>query len=336
MAQGSSEGRRVVRLRSSASLAAAAMIALASTPAFADLTKEQCVEANTRAQDLRRSGKLSATRDQLRLCATPSCPAIVRDDCAKRLDEVDGAQPTIVFDAKDGAGNDIGGVRVTVDGNLLTARLDGSALAVDPGEHTFTFEVPGQPAVTRTFILKETEKARRERIVLGATPPSASSAPIAPAAAAPPPSALAPAGARAPPPPSQQAPIAPAEPSAPSGGGGGRKTLGLVVGGAGVVGVAVGSVFGLLASSSWSSAKNACSAGNCPGATRGQAQTDHDTAVADGTVSTIAFIAGAALVTGGVVLFATAPSGGDAASARLVMAPDIGRDHGGMWLQGRF
>jgi hypothetical protein len=350
VAQGSSDGREGSRFHSRASkasnarnaaLAVAATIAFASAPAMADVTKEQCIDANGKAQDLRRSGKLAAAGEQLRVCAAPSCPAMVRDDCTKRLDELDRAQPTIVFDAKDGAGNDVGQVRVTMDGAVLAAKLDGAALAVDPGEHTFTFEAPGKPAVTKTFILKEAEKARRERIVLGGVAQAAASAPIGPpspaAAAAAPSPARAPVAAASTPP-AAQAPSEPAPSSAPAGGGGGRKTLGLVLGGAGVVGVAVGSVFGLLASSSWNNAKNMCSAGSCPGSTRGQAQSDHDTAVTDGTVSTIAFVAGAALVAGGVVLFATAPSSGsgDASSARLVVAPDVGRDRGGLWLQGWF
>jgi hypothetical protein len=336
LAQGNSVGHGATRLRAlraGVSLAVLATMALASRPAFADVTKEQCVDANSKAQDLRRSGKLSAAREQLRACAAPSCPALVRDDCSKRLDELERAQPTIVFDAKDGAGNDVGGVRVTVDGAPLTGSLDGSALAVDPGEHAFTFEAPGRPSVTKTFIVKEAEKARSERIVLGAATaavPAAPSGPAAPPPAVPP----APPAAAAPP----EAPGAPAQPSTGggSGGGGGRKTLGLVIGGGGVVGVVVGSIFGVLASSSWSSAKSACSAGNCPGSTRGQAESDHDTAVSDGTVSTIAFVAGGALVAAGVVLFATAPSGGNASSARLVVAPDVGRDRGGLSLQGRF
>jgi hypothetical protein len=341
VAQGSSERRKAARPRRGVSLAALAIVCLATAPAFADVTKDQCIDANGKAQDLRRSGKLTAAREQLRVCATSSCPAIVRDDCSKRLDELERAQPTIVFDTKDGAGNDVGGVRLTVDGTLLSAKLDGSALAVDPGEHAFKFEAPGQPAVTKTFIVKEAEKARRERIVLGAATPSAPSAPVeAPAPAAPPsaapPSAPAPIAAPSPPAPAPSGPSATTAASTPSSGGSGRKTLGLVLGGAGVAGVAVGSVFGLLASSSWNSAKGACSADSCPGSTRGQAQSDHDAAVTDGTVSTIAFVAGGVLVAAGIVLFATAPSGADSSSARLIVAPEVGRDRGGLWLQGRF
>jgi hypothetical protein len=132
-----------------------------------DVTKDQCVDANTKAQSLRRSRKLVAARAQLAICADPRCPAMVRDDCTQRVDELEKVQPTIVFDAKDGAGNDLSDVRVSMDGKPFVGKLDGTALAVDPGPHAFTFEVTGQPIVTRGFVLKEGEKLRRERIVIG-------------------------------------------------------------------------------------------------------------------------------------------------------------------------
>jgi hypothetical protein len=48
---------------------------------------------------------------------------MVRDDCTRRLDELDKAQPTIVFEAKDGAGRDLTAVQVTVDGKPLVESL---------------------------------------------------------------------------------------------------------------------------------------------------------------------------------------------------------------------
>jgi hypothetical protein len=151
-----------------ASVSAPVAVAPPSPPAASgDVTKDQCIDANTKAQSLRRSGKLVATRAQLAICADPHCPAMVRDDCTQRLDDLERIQPTIVFDAKDGAGNDLSDVRVSMDGKPLVGRLDGTAVAVDPGPHAFTFEVSGQPSVTKGFVLKEGEKLRRERVVIG-------------------------------------------------------------------------------------------------------------------------------------------------------------------------
>jgi hypothetical protein len=101
--------------------------------ARADMTKAQCVDANVSAQDLRRDGKLSAAREQLVKCAERSCPALVRDDCTRRLDEVDKAEPTIAFEVK-AAGADVFAVTVTVDGKPWTDTLEGKPIPADPGE----------------------------------------------------------------------------------------------------------------------------------------------------------------------------------------------------------
>src|SRR5437868_1388042 len=133
---------------------------------------DRCVGANTTAQSLRRDGKFGAARAELASCVDVSCPALVRDDCSQRLDELNRAQPTIVFDAKDDQGHDLTEVTVEIDGRPVAQRLDGIAVGVDPGEHTFTFEAKGLPKATRKFVLHEGEKTRREPILLGvATPP---------------------------------------------------------------------------------------------------------------------------------------------------------------------
>jgi hypothetical protein len=310
-----SRGRRGLRLALAPVVAAA--LASASTAA-ADVTKAACVTANASAQDLRRDGKLAEAREQLRICNDPKCPAIVRTDCTKRLDEVEAAQPTVVFDAKDGAGADLTAVKVSVDGKVLADRLVGSALQVNPGEHTFTFEVAGQPPVSRHLVLREGEKERHEQVVLGAA------ATPAPASPPPPPAAL---------------PVTPLEMApapASTGGLGGQKTLGLVLGGVGVAGLAVGGVFGALTASAISAQKNDCaSATNC--SNFAQAQSDHSTWSTDGTISTAAFIAGGALVAVGAVLFFTAKRPAEQpAATSLVVTPSVGPQSAGMLLKGAF
>jgi hypothetical protein len=83
------------------------------------------------------------------------------------------------------------------------------------------------------------------------------------------------------------------------------KTIGLIVGGAGVAGIAVGSIFGLLASSKWSSAKNDCGQG-CPDGS--PARSEESEASTDGTVSTIAFAIGGVALATGLVVYLTAPA----------------------------
>jgi len=288
-----------------------AALVLTSQSALADLTKDQCIEANTQAQSLRREGKLAAARAQLVRCGDPSCPAMLRDDCTQRTDELERAQPTILFDAKDGAGHDLIEVKVTVDGQPLADRLEGRALRVDPGAHSFVLTAAGQPPVTETFVLKEGEKDRRERIVIGA--PVA--VPAAPPAATP------------------FAETSTPSASAPSGLGT-TKILGLAIGGAGVAGLAVGSVFGLLTASAASQQKTDCaSATICP--RYPQAASDHSTAQTDGAISTVAFIAGGALLAGGAVLFLAGGRSSEP-STGLVVVPGVAPGGGALLIRGAF
>ena len=284
-----------------------------SSQAFADPTSDQCVDANSQAQLSRRNGRLGTAREQLRSCADARCPSMVRDDCAQRLDEVNRMQPTIVFDAKDGAGNDVVAAAVTVDGHALADKLDGSPLSVDPGAHTFQFSVAGQPPVVRAFVLKEGEKGRVERVVLGPAP-------------APPPRAPAPAAATevVPPPPPE------------SHGLGAGKVSGLVIAALGLGGIAAGTAYGLLAKSAWDRSQGECNA-NCPESTRPQAVSDWHVAVTDSTVSTAGFIAGGVLFAGGIAILCGVAVAADArAGGRSSNDSGVRTGLGGARSQGEF
>jgi hypothetical protein len=262
-------------------LLSAAPPAKAGDPAVGD-----CLLAAEASLKLRAEHKLRLTRTQLLVCSAASCPAEVRQECMRRIDEVNAASPTIVFEVKNGAGKELSAVKVTADGQVIADHLDGSALPIDPGAHEFTFESAGVPPLTETIILHEGEKDRRETVVLGGS-------------------------AGTPQPVSTQDDTTTTTDSggeSKSGGGGQTlRTLGIVAGAAGVVGLGVGTVFGLLASSSWKDAQHDCpSHAGCPA----KAMNERNTALTDATVSTIGFIAGGVLLAGGLTLFFTAPKGG--------------------------
>ncbi len=303
-------------------------IAFASAPARAE-TKDQCIDANGQGQELRREGKLSAARDQLRACVAASCPAMVRDDCTKRLDELERAQPTIAFEVKGASGADVVDVKVSIDGKPLLDRLDGKPVNVDPGAHVFTFEVAGQPPVTRTLVLTEGEKGRRESIAIGAATQStpASVPPQAPSPA-PVPEASGPTSAAS----------SATEPASTGGAMRTQKILGLAAGGVGVAGLAVGGVFGLMTLSQKSQQQSACgSPASCTSSGHAQALDDHSTGMTDSTISTIGFIAGGALLVGGALLFSTAGHASDAPAATgMLFVPSVGPGGGGMLLRGEF
>jgi len=124
----------------------------------------ECIAANERSIQLREAKKLRAAREQLLVCANPACPEDIRSECARNVEEVTSAIPRLVLMAKDSGGNDLVAVKVSVDGQPLTEKLDGSAFTLDPGIHHFVLEAPGQQRVERDLVLAEGEKERREVI----------------------------------------------------------------------------------------------------------------------------------------------------------------------------
>ena len=284
------------------SLSVALALTLAAATANAGLTKRACAKANADGQASRLDGKLSDARASLQACVDPSCPSIVRDDCAERLAELDRAQPTIVFDVKDGSGNDVGAVAVLVDGKPLAETPTGLALRIDPGEHTFTFTANGMPPLTRRFVLKEGEKDRRERITIGPLPP---------------------------------APAVVTTVHEPARGLETKRIVGIAAAGLGVVGVAVGTIFGVQTFAAVSDQKSDCaSSSQC--VSPGKAQADHSTASTDGAVSTGAFIAAGALLAAGAYLFFSAPHASAPATTGLVVVPSVGPGGGGLSLRAEF
>ncbi len=85
---------------------------------------------------------------------------MVRRDCAQWQSEVIVTLPSIVLGAKDRSGRDLFDVTVSVDGETVVRKLDGKSLPIDPGPHTFKFEMAGAPPVVERALVKEGEKTR--------------------------------------------------------------------------------------------------------------------------------------------------------------------------------
>jgi hypothetical protein len=131
---------------------------LASLPASADV--QACLAASEKGQRARSAGRLREARDLFQVCGAEGCPAMVRRDCAQWQGEVVAALPSVVFGAKDRQGRDLFDVTVSMDGETLVRKLDGKSVNVDPGPHTFKFEIAGAQAVVERALVKEGEKAR--------------------------------------------------------------------------------------------------------------------------------------------------------------------------------
>lgn len=252
---------------------ATVIAALAIGPSVAhaaDPTNADCLAASEASLKAGNAHHLRAERSELLVCSSSNCPSDIRKECLHRVDEVNAAIPTVIFQAKDGVGNDLVAVRVTLDGEVLAERLEGTPLSIDPGEHTFVFETPGQPSVQKHFVIQEGQKDQRESIAFG-TPI------LAPPQAGPP----------------QGSAFAPGTPSSstPDNGEGlsTPKIVAIVAGGVGVVGLGVGSAFGLVAISKKSDAQNAC-----PGECADQAGVGKwRDAKSAAQVSDVAFVVGA-------------------------------------------
>lgn len=140
-------------------------------------SKAECAGSAEKAQTLREEKKLQAARKELLVCSQDSCPKAVRIDCVSWLREVEVSVPSVALRVRGADGADVVDLKVSVDGQLLTTKLDGSALTVDPGVHVFRFEFADGEVIENKVLISEGEK---NRIILAERKP-------APATAAPPP-----------------------------------------------------------------------------------------------------------------------------------------------------
>jgi len=209
--------------------------------------------------------------------------------------------PSLVFEVRDESERDLTAVRVTMDGQPLADKLDGTAIPVDLGEHHFLFEASGLASDTRTLIVREGDKNRRERIVLV---PAQAAAPASSAIAGPVVSEI------------------PAETRTRDGRA--QRTIGLVLGGAGVVGLVSGSVLGLVSRSTYEGALGSqCGAALGSKDARACSTTgvqEVNSAHGQATASTVGFIAGALLLGGGAYVYFTAPRAANVSASAAVGA----------------
>ncbi len=140
---------------------------LASQHAFAGDVKA-CVKAAETSQELRDHGSYIRARQELLTCSNEGCPQQIRTDCTNWLNELDRTTPSIIVHAKSPKGEDLAEVVVSMDGAQLVPRLDGKAILVDPGAHTFRYETAGATAVEQKVVVNVGEKLRILDVAFGA------------------------------------------------------------------------------------------------------------------------------------------------------------------------
>ena len=279
---------------------------LVTTFSHAD-DKAACLDAAKKGQRFKDNHKLVEAREQLRICAAAVCPAVVESDCATWLAEVDAALPSVVVTAKNGAGADLVDVKVSMDGQALVSKLDGHAVAMNAGPHTFHFAGAVGSTLDWEVVVREGEKNQAVAVVLGGAVGAPAPAPALPNAAAAAPVPETPASAAAP-------PSGVATPPDSSGSSGTLKTVGWVLGGAGVVGLGVGTIFGVIAMGDKNAAhcvNNVCDAGTTGGIK------------SSALVSDVGWIAGGVLLAIGAGFVLSGPSGRHEPTAGLRVSPII-------------
>jgi hypothetical protein len=268
--------------------------------------KSACIDASEQGQRLRAAHELVEARAQFLVCAARHCPSIVQQLCDGWLAEVENSLPTVVLTAKSALGADLVDVVVTVDGRSLLTKLEGQASPVNPGRHIFHFSLADGTQLDQQVVVKEGEKNQGIAVSLGSKLPRETMRHGRIEPPGPPPAA------------------------ALSGQGSGPwATVGWGMGGVGIAGLGVGTVFGLLAVSDDHNAH--CNAQNqCLPGPLSQARSA-------ALASDIGFIAGGVLVAAGGALVLFAPKKGpEGGSVRVNLAPAVGARTGGITLGGSF
>jgi hypothetical protein len=142
-------------------LFATLLIPLWAQPAGAADRVQECIGEHVEAQLLRQQGRLIAARDRLVECAEPTCPALVREECAALARELEAAQPSVILGAVDADGQPTVEPLVSIDGISELIPLDGRPVLLDPGAHQLRFQHPEGWVREVELVLAESEHERR-------------------------------------------------------------------------------------------------------------------------------------------------------------------------------
>ena len=239
-------------------------------------------------------GQLVGARENymriIRETISPDAPKAFRDAQAAAKSELPALEPRIPTLTVKVKGNDGKPVNVTIDGKALPPALIGAPRPTDPGEHRLQASAEGMASEVTSIVLKE---GAREAVTLEliAGKAAAVGAETVPATGP----AAAPAGS----------PESPAAATADQSGGRskGLRIASYAAFGVGVVGLGVGTFFGLRSMSKRSKADDICPNTSCGIEHKDEVNALDDDARSAKTLATIGFIAGGVGVAAGVTLF---------------------------------
>jgi hypothetical protein len=314
--------------------ACAAALLLYGSPAVAaptngDLAKGKvdkgsCKAAYKAAQEREQTCHLREAKELYLTCSKVACGAFMRPECTTKYTQLESDVPSVIPVVTDERGAAIVDVQVKMDGELLTSRLDGRALPVDPGMHEFTFTTGAGVIASQKVMIVAGQRNSPLSVSLGrptrtlaasvtVPPPRANLEPRAVAPEKPAPEKVATRKLV----PEKTLPVEDVREAASTGPQHRRSPgpLPYIIGGAGVAAVGVGALLTLWGQKD-NSAMGQC-APDCAPATVTHIKTMY-------TIADISFGAGAAALGAAAYLFATSGSSGkERPPARAVYSVDV-------------
>jgi hypothetical protein len=248
----------------------------------------------------------------------------------KRAEKLQPRLPRLVVNVPEGSKTP--GLEVRRNGMLVGSAQWGTPVAVDPGEIELTASAPGKQTLRQTLRVEEGKTANYSLPALVAG--SAAGASSAPEGAAP--VAAPPVAPTAPPQAPPSAPPPSEHPAAKSGNGPWIVTLA----GVGVVGLGLGTAFGLMAKSKYDESKEngRCDLDDANSCSPAGVEMRND-AITKGNIATVGFIVGGAALAGaGVVWLASGSSDDKRSSSKghWRAAPALGPNLAALFVQGKF
>jgi hypothetical protein len=130
--------------------------AKAKRPARAD--KHVCVESYNKAKESLQSGRLIEVKEPLGRCARAVCGKFLQKECTTLYLQMDADIPSVVPLVVDAAATPGAAFEVRMDGELVTSKLDGIAIPVNPGWHEFTFSTEDRIFATRKILVAQGQR----------------------------------------------------------------------------------------------------------------------------------------------------------------------------------
>jgi hypothetical protein len=153
------------------------LLLLSSTASSAAPKKQQqCIAAAESGQQLRSSSKLFEARKAFAVCTASTCPAVIRRDCGRWIEELEALIPTVSVKLEDATGAEVTEGRVLLDGEPFARSVDGQATPIDPGRRVFTWVRNEAATIEEAFLVREGERNKVIRLrvpapTLGPPPP---------------------------------------------------------------------------------------------------------------------------------------------------------------------